>query len=128
MSLSDRMREPFVSFDVAFAGTPEERVKAATDAWRRAEERASVAQKTIDAQEARIAGLVALLADAGAALSRITNAAGDLKAAVRPMLDASEFSEHREVRDAFNSIAAVAGRNLQVEQNINSAASLIEGA
>lgn len=42
----------------------------------------------------------------------MAKAAGDLKAAVRPQLDAMSFADHVEVRKAFNDIAIVAGRAL----------------
>lgn len=42
----------------------------------------------------------------------MAKAAGDLKAAVRPQLDAMPFADHAEVRKAFNDIAIVAGRAL----------------
>ncbi|KMS58788.1 hypothetical protein [Sphingobium cupriresistens] len=42
----------------------------------------------------------------------MAKAAGDLKAAIRPQLDAMTFADHAEVRKAFNDIAIVAGRAL----------------
>lgn len=42
----------------------------------------------------------------------MAKAAGDLKAAVRPQLDAMPFADHVDVRKAFNDIAVIAGRAL----------------
>ncbi|MGJ8477299.1 hypothetical protein [Sphingobium yanoikuyae] len=42
----------------------------------------------------------------------MAKAAGDLKASVRPQLDAMPFADHADVRKAFNDIAIVAGRAL----------------
>ena len=42
----------------------------------------------------------------------MAKAAGDLKAAIRPQLDAMTFADHVEVRKAFNDIAIVHGKAL----------------
>lgn len=43
------------------------------------------------------------MASQEATLMRI--AIGELKGAIRPLLDSTEFSEHREIRKAFNDAA-----------------------
>ncbi|MCC4257857.1 hypothetical protein [Sphingobium lactosutens] len=43
-------------------------------------------------------------------------AAGNLKAAIRPQLDAMPFADHVEVRRAFNDIAAISGKALDYLQ------------
>lgn len=51
MSLSDQMREPFVSFEMAFSGSPEERCRAAVDAWRDERDRRSKLEALLNTPE-----------------------------------------------------------------------------
>lgn len=46
----------------------------------------------------------------------MAKAAGELKAAIRPQLDAMPYADHAKVRKAFNDIAVVAGRALDFLQ------------
>ncbi|MBB4618638.1 hypothetical protein [Sphingomonas abaci] len=50
----------------------------------------------------------------------MADAAGALKDAIRPQLDAMQFADHVEVRKAFNDIAVVAGRALDTSQALAS--------
>jgi hypothetical protein len=54
-------------------------------------------------------------------------AVDELKRAIRPLLDASEFSEHVEIRKAFNHAAILAGRRLDLMQLRMGASAIRDG-